>query len=131
MSNFILLEGGYMVIAAFFLAITAFVTTRKFMEKGLFKKIFPAVFLFFVIAIGIHHYITIDRMKTVQKAFHNNEVIICESKDRVRMSRSVLIEKKNNWKVEDFMFVSDDYVRGFHSARCVVDIYNKPKEEEK
>ncbi len=84
-NNFIQLEGGYMVIAIFFLAITAFVTTREFMEKGLFKKVFPAVFLFFVIAIGIHHYITIDRMKTVQKAFHDNKVIICESKNRVKM----------------------------------------------
>lgn len=125
MSNFIILEGGYLVIAAFFLMITAFVTTRPFMEKGLFKKVFPAVFLFFVIAIGIHHYMTIDRMKTVQKAFNNNETIICESKDRVRMSRSVLIEKKNNWRIENFMFVSDDYTRGFHSARCVIDIHSR------
>ncbi len=124
MSNFFQLEGGYIVVALFFLAITAFVTTRKFMPKGLFKKAFPAVFLFFVLTIGLHHYITIERMKTVQTAFHNDEVIICESKDRVKMSRSVLIEKKNNWRVENFMFISDEYSRGFHSARCVVDIHS-------
>ncbi len=129
MSNFFQLEGGYMVIALFFLIITAFVTTRKFMPKGLFKKAFSAVLLFFVIAIGIHHYMTIERMKIVQKAFHDNKVIICESKDRVRMARTVLIEKNNNWRVENFMFVSDDYTRGFHSARCVVDIHSKKNQE--
>jgi len=36
--NFLTLEGGYLVIGLFILAVTAFVTTRPFMAKGSFTK---------------------------------------------------------------------------------------------
>ncbi len=38
MELFIKLEAGYLTIAIFVLAITAFVTTREFMPKGSFKR---------------------------------------------------------------------------------------------
>ncbi len=124
--NFFILEGGYLVITLFFLVVTAIVTTRSFMPKGSFKKIFPAVFIFFVLAIGAHYYVTTDRMSDVKDGFENGKTIICESRAVRGASRTVMIEKNANWKLsEDYIFTSPDYARGFHAARCIVDIFNK------
>ena len=123
MSNFLTLEGGYFAVAAFILAITAFVTTREFVDKGAFKKIFPAVFLFLLLAIVAHYYITTQRMKTVKAAFEEGKIIVCENKGNKKMGRTVVVEKaKNKWFIEGDLFVSELYSRGFHTARCVVDI---------
>ncbi len=124
MDNFLTLEGGFLAIATFFLLITAFVTTRSFMSKGTFKKIFPVVFIFLALGIAVHYYVTTKRMQTVQEAFENNKIIICESRSMRKMSRTILIEKSKNWRIENNIFVSDDYERGFHTARCLVDFQN-------
>jgi len=124
MDNFLTLEGGFLVIVAFFLAITAFVTTRSFMPKNAFKKIFPVVFIILALGIALHYYVTTKRMQAVQVAFQNDKVIICESKTMRNMSRTILIEKSKNWRIENDNFVSDDYERGFHTARCLVDFQN-------
>ncbi len=124
--NFFVLEGGYLVIALFFLVVTAIVTTRSFIPEGSFKKIFPAVFIFFAIAIGAHYYVTTGRMNDVKEGFENGKTIICESRAVRGASRTVMIEKGRNWKLsEDYLFTSPEYVRGFHAARCIVDIFNK------
>ncbi|MCH9813394.1 MAG: hypothetical protein K0U47_05555 [Epsilonproteobacteria bacterium] len=121
--NFLMLEGGYLAIATFILIVTAIVTTRPFMPKNAFKKGFGLVFAFLAIAIGLHYYITTNRMDVVQSAFDNGEVIICESKALRKAARTILIEKEKNWQLQNDIFVSPEYERGFHSARCLVHIY--------
>ena len=124
--NFLTLEGGYLAIALFFLVITAIVTTRSFVPKGTFKKIFPFVFTFFIVAIGAHYYVTTQRMNDVKDEFENGKIIVCESRAIRGASRTVMIEKSKNWELsEDYIFTSPEYSRGFHAARCVVDIFNK------
>jgi hypothetical protein len=124
MSSFITLEGGYLVIAAFILAITAFVTTRPFMEKGAFKKGMIIVSLFLAVAILAHFYITTKRMSDVKEAFEAGKIIICESRATRKVAQTVLVDKSKNWRLEGDIFYSDEYSRGFHSARCIVDILN-------
>jgi hypothetical protein len=124
MSSFITLEGGYLVIAAFILAITAFVTTRPFMEKGAFKKGMIIVSLFLAVAILAHFYVTTKRMSDVKEAFEAGKVVICESRATRKVAQTVLVDKSKNWRLEGDIFYSDEYSRGFHSARCIVDILN-------
>lgn len=118
--NFLALEGGYLAIAAFILVITAIVTTRPFVPRGAFKKIFPVVSVVLFGAIGAHYYITTKRMHTVQEAFLAGKTIICESRAVRKVARTILIDKERNWQLIDDIFTSPVYERGFHSARCLV-----------
>ena len=124
--NFFTLEGIYLIMALFFLLITAFVTTRPFMPKGCFKKIFPTVFILFALAIALHYYVTTGRMNEVKEGFENGKTIICESRAQRGASRTVMIKKSNKWELgEDYVFTSPEYSRGFHAARCIVDMFDK------
>lgn len=120
MEKFLELEGGYLVIAFIILLVTLFVTTRPFFGKNAIVKGMTFVFLFLAIAIGLHYKITTDRMSKVKTAFFNNQTIICESRSNRRAAQSILIEKQNEWKLEGDIFISPNYSRPFHSARCLV-----------
>jgi hypothetical protein len=120
MNNFITLEGGYLAIATFILLVTIFVTTRPFMSKNAFKIGFPLVLGFLVFAIGLHFYITTNRMNKVKEAFENGQTVICESRAIRKVAQTILINKNNDWKINEYQFISDKYERGFHLARCIV-----------
>ena len=124
MSSFITLEGGYIAIAAFILAVTAFVTSRPFMEKEAFKKGMIIVSLFLATAILAHFYVTTKRMSDVKEAFEAGKVVICESRATRKVAQSVLVDKSKNWRLDGDIFYSDEYTRGFHAARCVVHFSN-------
>jgi len=119
MRNFFELEIAYIVIGIFFLAITTFVTTRKFMPKVAFKRGIIGVFSIFAIMISLHYYITTSRMTEVKKLFNENKTIICENKMRRTISQSVLISKKLGWRLEGDYFKNKNFERDFHTARCV------------
>ncbi len=119
MEKFFELEIAYIVIGIFFLAITAFVTTKDFMPKGAFKKGMSGVFAVFAIMISIHYYITTKRMDGVKKIFNEGKTIICENKMRRTISQSVLISKKRGWSLDGDYFKNPDFIRDFHTARCV------------
>ncbi|QOP45379.1 hypothetical protein [Sulfurimonas paralvinellae] len=119
MDRFFELEIPYIVIMLFFLAVTAFVTTRDFMPKGAFKKGMIGIFGVFAIMIGLHYYVTSKRMDGVKEIFNNGETIICENKMRRTISQSVLISKKLGWRLEGDYFKNPDFERDFHTARCV------------
>ena len=119
--QFIELEGGYLVIGLFILAVTVFVTTRSFMPKNSFKKGFFAVFGILSISIFAHYLITVDRMNDVKTAFENGQNVVCESKEIRKVAQSLIISKKLQWELDGDIFVSKQYQRGFHSARCVVE----------
>ncbi len=126
MKDFFILEGGLLIISAFILIITAFTTTRSYVIKDSFKRIFPVVFVFLALVIAWHYQQTTDRMKLVKEEFANGKVIICENKTSLTMGRSVLVEKaRNGWSVDGFFFVSDLYTRKFHISRCVVHLVQK------
>ena len=131
MDRFFELEIPYIVIMLFFLAVTAFVTTRDFMPKVAFKRGMLGIFGIFAIMIGIHYYVTSARMDGVKRIFNNGETIICENKMRRTISQSVLISKKLGWRLEGDYFKNPDFERDFHTARCVdyAPIAAKTKEE--
>ncbi|WP_457749981.1 hypothetical protein [Sulfurimonas sp.] len=129
MERFFELEIAYIVIGIFFLVVTAFVTTRDFMPKGAFKKGMLGIFTIFAIMISIHYYITTKRMSGVKEIFNEGKTIICENKMRRTISQSVLISKKLGWKLEGDYFKNPDFIRDFHTARCVDYSPIAPKDE--
>ena len=119
MELFIQLEAGYLGIGLFTLLITLFVTTRPFMAKGSVVKglifVGPAIIMF----IGMHYYVTSDRMNSVETAFENGEKVICESRAIRKVAQSVTIKKSNDWTLENHKFSSPNYSREFFTARCI------------
>ena len=119
MELFFELEVVYIVIAVFFLIVTAIVTTRSFMPKVAFKRGMVSVFTVFAVMITAHFFVTTKRMDGVKKIFNEGGTIICENKMRKTISRSVLISKELEWRLEGNLFKSDNATRDFHTARCV------------
>lgn len=119
MELFIELEIVYIVIAIFFLAVTAFVTTRDFMPKVAFLRGMIGVSTIFAIMITLHFMVTTKRMNGVKEIFNEGGTIICENKMQRTISRSVLISTELEWRLEGDYFASDNHTRDFHTARCV------------
>jgi len=128
MERFFELEIAYVAIAVFFLAITAFVTTRDFMPKVAFKRGMIGVFLLFAIMINLHYMVTVKRMEGVAEIFNEGKTIICENKMRRTISQSVLISKELGWRLEGDYFKNPDFERDFLTARCVDYTPMAPKE---
>jgi len=120
MEKFLTLEGGYLVIGLIIMIITLFVTTRPFMAKDSLKKGTISVFLVLSFFIGLHYYITTSRMAEVKEVFEADGIIICESRMQRKVAQTVIVQKSNEWFMEGDNFASPNYVRVFHSARCIV-----------
>ena len=119
MPLFFELEIPYIVIGIFFLAVTAFVTTRDFMPKVAFFRGMISVSFLFTTMILLHFYITTTRMDGVKKIFNEGGTIICENKMHRTISQSVLISKKLEWRLDGNLFKSDNVTRDFHTSRCI------------
>jgi len=120
MGNFFFLEGAYLILGFFALLITLFVTTRPFMEKASVKKGLFWVSVVIAIMVGGHYTVTTNRMAEVRTAFDNDQTIICESRATRKVAQTVIIQKSNEWRLEDDNFVSPNYSRPFFVARCIV-----------
>lgn len=119
MELFFQLEAGYLGIALFALLVTIFVTTRPFVAKGAWKKGVTFVSISITGFIGVHYFVTLDRINDVEAAFKNNKKVICESRMIRKVAQSVTIEKSNDWSLDNHIFSSPNYSRGFFSARCI------------
>jgi len=119
MPLFFELEIPYILIGVFFLAVTAYVTTRDFMPKIAFKRGMIGVASIFAVMILAHYYMTSKRMNGVKKIFNEGGTIICENKMHRTISQSVLISKKLGWRLEDNLFKSKNVLRDFHTSRCI------------
>ncbi|NOX15702.1 MAG: hypothetical protein GXP61_06725 [Epsilonproteobacteria bacterium] len=122
MKEFFELEIGYIAIALFFLVITAIVTTRSFVPRVAFKRGMITVSLFLAVLIFAHYYVTTQRMKNIAAEFESGKTILCENKERLKGSQTIIISKKAGWKLENRIFINPDFYRGFHSARCAVEL---------
>jgi len=120
LKNFFFLEGAYLMLGLFALLITLFVTTRPFMAKGSVKKGLFWVSVVIAVMIGGHYSVTHNRMAEVRTAFEKGETIICENRATRKVSPIVIIQKSQEWLLEDDNFVSPNYSRSFFSARCIV-----------
>ena len=120
MEKFLELEAGYLVIAAIVLAVTLFVTTRPFFTKGAIFRGLTSVGMFLAVAIGMHYYVTTNRMHKVKEAFKEGKVIICESRATRKVAQSVDVDMSREWILEGDVFSSPHYGRVFHTARCLV-----------
>jgi len=120
MKNFFFLEGAYLILGLFTLLITLYVTTRPFMAKGAVKKGLFGVTFVIAIMVGGHYSVTSNRMAEVRSAFNKGETIICESRAQRKVAQTVIIEKSNEWILEEDNFVSPNYSRAFFIARCIV-----------
>ncbi len=127
MELFFELEIAYIVIGLFILGVTAFVTTRDFVPKVAFKRGMIGVSAMLAIMIATHYTITTKRMDGVKKIFNEGGTIICENKMQRTVSRSVLISKELDWRLEGDLFKSDNHVRDFHTSRCVDYIGDVPQ----
>ena len=121
MREFFILEGAYIVLGLFILAITLFITTRPFMKKGSVKRGFAFVSLILVIFIGGHFFITKKRIDNVKKAFNANKKILCENRVYTKGAQFITIKKDYNWSIDGYTFKSPNYSRTFHIARCIVE----------
>jgi len=146
MDLFFELEIVYIVIGAFILSITAFVTSRDFVAyneikdkdgnvvdtvpTGSFKKGMSVVSLFVLVLIGFHYNMTTSRMANIEEMFKDGETIICENKMRRTISNSILLSKNMGWRLENHLFKNSDYERDFHTSRCVEWIGSQPQIEE-
>ncbi len=121
MKEFFILEGAYIVIGLFILAIALFVTTRPFMDKKSIRKSLTIVFLVIALLIGGHYYITKSRMNKVLIAFNSGKNILCENRIYTKAAQFVTINKNLEWSIKDSQFISPNYTRSFHLARCIVE----------
>ena len=119
MEKFLELEVAYLVIAAFIMVVTVFVTTRPFMGKSAFKIGVPLVFVILATLIFAHFYVATDRMKEVETTFLNGKSIICENRVNRKGARSIIISQELGWSLENNLFTNPVYSRPFHSARCL------------
>ena len=121
MSKFLELEGGYLVIALFVIAVTLFVSTRPFVGGGKsWKKAVPIVSLIMFGFVYAHFYVTTDRMEGVKERFNSGGLVICESRAMRKVAQSIVINpNQEGWKLEGDVFTSPMYNRVFHSARCL------------
>lgn len=119
MENFFKLEIAYIVIGLFFLAVTAFVTTRSFMPSSAFKRGMIGVLGIFTLMISLHYMVTTKRMNGVAEIFNEGKTIICENKMRRTISQSILISKDKGWVLDGYYFKNPNFERDFHTARCV------------
>jgi hypothetical protein len=127
MELFFQLEIAYIVIGIFILIVTAIVTTREFVPRVAFKRGMIGIGSIITVMILAHYYITTKRMAEVKSIFSSGGTVICENKMHRTISRSVLISKELEWRLEGDRFVSDNHERGFHTSRCVDYEPVKPK----
>jgi uncharacterized ion transporter superfamily protein YfcC len=119
MELFFKLEAGYLGIALFVLIVTLIVTTRSFIKKGIWKKSLGIMFVIMSIVIGLHYFVTMSRINEVETTFNNGEKVICENRAIRKVSQSLVIEKSNDWVLENHMLSSKNYSREFFTARCI------------
>jgi len=121
LAKFFYLEGAYLILATLILLVTIFVTTRPFMPPNALKKGLLYVSVILSLFIGAHFYITTSRIAEVKKAFEEGKAILCESRMLRKMAQSIEIKKGiAQWEIEGDNFVSPNYTRPFHIARCIV-----------
>jgi len=122
LGKFFYLEGAYLILAAIILLVTLFVTTRPFMSPSAPKKGLTGVALVLALFIGAHFWITTSRIAEVKAAFNAGKPVLCESRMLRKMAQSIEIRKGTaaRWRIEDDNFVSPEYTRPFHTARCIV-----------
>ena len=122
MREFFYLEGAYLIFGAIVIGVAAFVATRPFMSKGALKKAMMGTIGVVALFIGLHYYMTTQRMAEVKTAFENGQTILCES--RMLRKAAQFVEIRNDpvigWKLEGDYFVSPHYTRPFFTARCIV-----------
>jgi hypothetical protein len=121
LGKFFYLEGAYLILAGIILLVTLYVTTRPFMSPSAPKKGLISVGLILAFFIGAHFWVTTSRIETVRQAFEKGKPVLCESRMLRKMAQSIEIKKGvAGWKVDGDYFVSPQYTRPFHLARCIV-----------
>jgi len=120
MYDFFYLEGAYLIIASFVLAVTVFVTTREFMPEGSLKKWLIIVGSILAVFIFAHYYVTKNRMNSVVEAFKKGKVIVCENRIYTKGANYIELRDNGDWRIEDNHFKNDNFTRDFFIARCFV-----------
>ena len=122
LEKFFYLEGAYLILAGIILLVTLYVTTRPFMSPSAPRKGLIGVGLVLALFIGAHFWITTSRIAAVKKAFESGKPVLCESRMLRKMAQSIEIRKgMAGWRIEGDNFVSPEYTRPFHLARCIVE----------
>jgi hypothetical protein len=120
MYDFFYLEGAYLILASFILAITVYVTTREFMPKGSLKKGLIIIGSIIALFIGAHFIVTKNRMNAVKEAFYAGKTIICENRIYTKGANYIELKNNGNWILENNNFKNKNFARNFFIARCIV-----------
>jgi hypothetical protein len=122
MRDFFYLEGAYLILGGIVLLVTLFITTRPFMSKTAPRNGLLGVGAVIALLVGGHFYVTTTRMAEVKNAFQSGKSVLCESRMLRKAAQYIEIRKDTeaNWRLEGDEFVSDSFVRPFHTARCIV-----------
>ena len=121
MKEFFELEIGYIIIALFFLVVTAIVTTRSFMPKGAFKKDMITVGIIVVVFILFHYHTTASRMEMIAKEFNSSKTILCENREMLNGLNAIINLKKAGWSLKNGIFTNPEFHRDFYGPRSAVD----------
>ncbi|WP_292654134.1 hypothetical protein [Nitratifractor sp.] len=122
LEKFFYLEGAYLILGGIILLITLYVTTRPFMSSAAPRKGLTIVAIVLALFIGLHFWVTTSRIASVKAAFYAGKPVLCESRMLRKMAQSIEIRKDTaaRWRIEGDNFVSPEYTRPFHLARCIV-----------
>ena len=122
LKNFFYLEGAYLILAGIILLVTLYVTTRPFMSRNAPRKGMTIVAIVLALFIGAHFWVTTSRIAEVKEAFKAGKPVLCESRMLRKMAQSIEIRRGTaaRWRIEGDNFVSPEYTRPFHLARCIV-----------
>ena len=122
LKNFFYLEGAYLILAGIILLVTLYVTTRPFMSRNAPRKGMTIVAVVLALFIGAHFWVTTSRIAEVKEAFNAGKPVLCESRMLRKMAQSIEIRRGTaaRWRIEEDNFVSPEYTRPFHLARCIV-----------
>ncbi len=119
MQKFLELEAAYLVIGAAILLIAWFVSTRPFMSKTAPRNGLIGTLLVVVLFVGGHYYLTTNRIESVKRAFAKDKQLLCESRMLRKVAQSVVVQRSKGWRMDGDLFISPQYTRPFHAARCI------------
>ena len=72
------------------------------------------MFVIMSIVIGLHYFVTMSRINEVETTFNNGEKLYVKIELLENVSQSLVIEKSNDWVLENHMLSSKTIVEIFY-----------------
>lgn len=106
MQYFLQLEGPYIGIALFIMAVFFFIATRPFMSPLFMRRGLPFMVAFLSLAIGLHYVVTENRVAEVRAQYEKGFVIHCSERRSKTGDRSIEVAKGEIWRLDGDFFIN-------------------------